>query len=577
MPPLIDKTNPLFELVQFYKTHERIVFSCVIFLGSWLVIWPFHNQFLWPPDEGAYAYVADLINRGFVLNRDVQDVHLGYVNFTNALSLRVFGDSFSSMRYPLVFMTAMQSSLIAYLFYPNGRLLSVVSALVLSSLSFIQFVNPTANWYALFLVCLTIFYLHKSPMDGVKTFVLAGFLLGLLFCYRQLSGVWAAIGVVSYLLRQNESTDNLFGKETWLARFILSIFLFVILWYLVKKTDYWGVILYGIWPVLLLVAQIYKCNTCNRASMSLVRYMMLGGLLSIVPLIIYHAWHGSIAVWFSDVFLSAIKLTDMEFFNRRMYGNMLVFSFMQVFSMDLSASLNGLFWFVLSVSPAILGVSAAACVVKDKKIPALGYVAAFYMLVSAHYQIPIYIFYSTPLVLVGVLWLARGYGSVRRLWCCLMVIISFVGLYYQAAQPLSRGVGGIMTGVRSDTNTLCKVEFCDVYIEPEMADLYKNIVLVVESYTSESDAVLSIPFNPEINYLTKRVSPLRYYNLALGIHDELSLERAVESIGSMKTKLVFYDSYDKYNTRLVGGVMEHVRQQYSFLGYLGKLEVYVLE
>ena len=76
----------------------------------------FHDRFWWAPDEGTYAHVADRLLRGDVLNREVHDVHPGYIHFANALSFRIFGDDLLSMRYPLVVMGLLGAALLYLLF-----------------------------------------------------------------------------------------------------------------------------------------------------------------------------------------------------------------------------------------------------------------------------------------------------------------------------------------------------------------------------------------------------------------------------------------------------------------------------
>ncbi len=63
-----------------------------------LLVIGFHDRFWWAPDEGGYAHVAERILDGEVLNREVQDVHAGYVNLLNAAALGVFGRSMLSLR-----------------------------------------------------------------------------------------------------------------------------------------------------------------------------------------------------------------------------------------------------------------------------------------------------------------------------------------------------------------------------------------------------------------------------------------------------------------------------------------------
>lgn len=71
--------------------------SATLFISASILIY-FHDKFWWPPDDGAYAYVAARISAGDVLNRDIQDIHMGYVNFLNALAFKLFGLQLVSIR-----------------------------------------------------------------------------------------------------------------------------------------------------------------------------------------------------------------------------------------------------------------------------------------------------------------------------------------------------------------------------------------------------------------------------------------------------------------------------------------------
>ena len=71
-----------------------------------LVVFHFHDRSWWPPDDGAYAYVALRLLHGDVLNGDVQDIHAGYVHFIHAAAMMMFGEDILSLRYPLAALTA---------------------------------------------------------------------------------------------------------------------------------------------------------------------------------------------------------------------------------------------------------------------------------------------------------------------------------------------------------------------------------------------------------------------------------------------------------------------------------------
>ena len=92
----------------------------VAVLGVALIVVHFHDRFWWPPDDGAYAYVALRLLRGDVLNGDVQDIHAGYVHFIHAAALKMFGEDLLSLRYPLSMLTVLQAALVYLLLLPRG-------------------------------------------------------------------------------------------------------------------------------------------------------------------------------------------------------------------------------------------------------------------------------------------------------------------------------------------------------------------------------------------------------------------------------------------------------------------------
>src|SRR5262249_50305226 len=150
------------------------------------IIVTYFGTFWWPPDEGAYAYVAQRILRGDVLNRDIQDIHAGYVNFANAAALWLFGEDLLSLRYPLAAMAWLQAALAFVLFRNQGALTAAIAALALTALSTVQFLNPTAHWYALFLAVATIVVLSEMPRGARGRIELVGFLVMTAFLFRQL-------------------------------------------------------------------------------------------------------------------------------------------------------------------------------------------------------------------------------------------------------------------------------------------------------------------------------------------------------------------------------------------------------
>ena len=174
--------------------------------ASAILLVHFHDRSWWPPDEGAYAHVAERILAGEVLNLTIQDIHAGYINFANALAFAIFGDSLVSLRYPLVAMGLVQAGVMFALFACRGAVAAVVASVALTALSFIQFPNPTAHWYSLFLTVLAMACLAGWPRGSRWRLFVLGVIVGTLFLFRQLSGAIIAIAVVSYVTCESAAT-----------------------------------------------------------------------------------------------------------------------------------------------------------------------------------------------------------------------------------------------------------------------------------------------------------------------------------------------------------------------------------
>ncbi len=113
--------------------------------ASTLILFQFHDRSWWPPDEGAYAHVAERILAGEVLNLTIQDIHACYINFAKPLAFAKFGDPLVSLRYPLAAMGLVQAGVMFALFACRGAVAAVVASVALTALSFVQFPNPTAH------------------------------------------------------------------------------------------------------------------------------------------------------------------------------------------------------------------------------------------------------------------------------------------------------------------------------------------------------------------------------------------------------------------------------------------------
>src|SRR5687767_11264029 len=155
----------------------------LVVLVSTLVMVVYHDRFWAPADEGKFAHVAERILLGEALHRDVQDLHAGYINFVNAATFSLFGVRMVSMRYPLALLTVIQAGLMFLVLKRGGTATALIGGLALTSLSFVQFLNPTPNWYTLFLAVATIAWLSWNPIGLRRRHVVTGFLVGTAFLF----------------------------------------------------------------------------------------------------------------------------------------------------------------------------------------------------------------------------------------------------------------------------------------------------------------------------------------------------------------------------------------------------------
>lgn len=559
----------------------QLAYLLVSVLFSACVLYVFHDLFWYGPDEGAYAHVAERMLNGEILGRDVKDIHAGYINYVNALAMAVFGETLLSMRYPLVLMGLIEAGLIYWLVAPSGRVIALVASVVFTSLSTVQYLNPTANWYALFITTVLIFLLDRHRNEAGPRLEVIGFLLITLFLFRQLSGVIVALGVVAWLICQ---FDDRASQRAVLGRGVLGIMALGLAGFLWSKTEIVGFLLFGIWPLGVLIFVLITVRISDRAMWRLIWRLSLGGLLAFVPLVAYHAVTGSIGDWFNDSFIAVL---DVANFNFGWYGWVFALAALNAarFS-SVHEVANSIFWFLLLSAPCVIGVVVWYRLFKDRGLqtvlPPVLFIPPFYGLVSiTHYQIPIYLFYGAGLILAGLCFATGGSPKrvLRPAMSVIGVFLSGVALYYQAAQPIGlhgRGLGEIVAGKRGADWVTCPSDRCGLRIQRNEALLYGELLSVIENDSKSGDTILVLPANPEVYFLSGRRSPLAFYNSALGITDEAQLAATLRAVEAQMPELVIYNPKDKYNTPLTQKLWAALKPRFVHKSEIGEFVVFGL-
>src|SRR4051812_12098894 len=327
--------------------------ACVAFAA--FTMWRFHDRQWNPYDDGTYLHVADRMVHGEVLNRDVQDMHAGYVNFPNALAMKVFGNDAVSLRYPLVLMGIANAAMAFWLLAGAGTPYAAAGSVATTALSYTQFMNPAAHWYALFLVLVILVVISRGNTDRPGTQFVLGLLVGLVILFRQLSGVFAAIGVLFYLLLALPRAPR--EQRPRAARALIALMALGLTGYIVRKTDPVAAVMYGIGPLAVLAWGLVALRPGNPSVIRMLSWFAAGGVVAAIPLVAYHAYHGSVRTWLDDTVFGAMSLTRLSFFEQyRYWRTMLNGARAVVHPPHPVRFLTGVFWVIVPALPVLLGV-----------------------------------------------------------------------------------------------------------------------------------------------------------------------------------------------------------------------------
>lgn len=547
--------------------------------GNALLLGAFHDRFWYAPDEGNYAHVAERLLDGEVLNRDVQDIHPGTIHFVHAAAFRLAGRRLVSLRYPLMAAAAFQAVLVFALFRRTGPWIAALAALATNALGVVQFLDPTANWYCLALLFAVLVCLHALPPGRRGRLEAVGFLLGTLFLFRQLSGVLAAMGVVSWLLLEGSAGE---GGETSRPRAgqgLVGILTLGLVAYLASATDLSGWLLFGLWPLGVLLVLLGRVDLPDRVVLTRAGRLALGGAVAALPLVVYHLVHASWSCWLGDVVGAASALPQADFFAYRDFLGDLVLGGLEsaLVAGGAAGRINGLFWALLPLTAAVQGGTLLVRLLRHPQAASapLPVVAPFFALVSVHYQIPIYLFYGVGVSWLALLWTAAEAGRrPRRLAEATLAAFAACAVTFHAGQPLSRGWEGMLRGRRVEQVESTALPRCGLRIDPQDLALYTHLVETIEAHTAPGEPIFALPSNAELYFLSGRSNPFRFFNFTLGVRSPEAAREVVEALRHRPPALLFYAPDDKYNTPLARRVMESLDGSYRLLERVGPIEVY---
>lgn len=533
-----------------------------------LILFWFHDQFWWPVDEGVYAYVAQRVLAGDILHRDLIDLHGGYGNLLNIWAFRVFGEDLLSLRYPLVAITVLQC-LIAYaLLASHGGLVASAGVVTLTAFSFVQFPNPSANWHALLLFFLLCLCLERLRENAAPRLVLAGLVVGLCFFTRQLSGVFLGLGLVCVLLSEARGSEAGTRAPGLLVGGVAIAGLGA---YVVSKAQAFGLLWAGIWPLALLcVFALHARLTWGRAGRT-TALVLAGFVLAGLPLAALAWYQDAFTHWLQDIFFTALLINGQEFINKASHLNVIALAVEQARGGNGAAGiLSGIAWVALVASVPLLGLLTLRRISRSGTAPVPAILAVFWAVGALHYQIPIYLFFALPAVFFALLMLWPSHAVAAGLIC-----LSAYMLAFQAGQPLERGLGGIVQGLRAGPNQPADLPRVSLRVQPSDAAIYRETLTAIEALSAPGAPLMTLPMDPELNFMTNRPAPVGYYATPLGLTDETDLSSTIEALDAAAPLVVVHRRHDKYLTPLSARLLEWVRHRSGPPEAVGPFDLYL--
>ncbi len=549
-------------------------------LGLLLLV-HFHDRFWWPPDEGVYGYVAQRLLEGARLHVEIQDLHPGYVQLAGVAALWLFGDDLVSLRYPLVALALAVAALVFRALLAKGQATAALGALVTCGLTLPLFLNPTANWYAQLLsLGLAAAVASPTARGRLPSAMLLGFLVGLVFLFRQLTGVFLGAAVLLWVLqglRQESPTAR--GR---LAPLLLLAAAGVLAFYLAGKAVALAWPLFAVWPLALLLVGAWHIRPADRLVAVALFRLLAGALLAALPLVLWNLADGGLYEWLQDTFITPWRIAGQSFLATPGYSHLLALALQTLRApVDPMALVSALLWLAMLLLPLLVGIVAlrqwmralAAGPSAAAPSPLLLF-APFLALVAVHYQIPVYLFFALAPLCLGLLAAAPA-GPRRGLLLAAMAPCAALAIWTQAAQPLTRPLADVVAGRRIPLDAPAGLPGASLAMQAEEQALYRALLAVIAERVKPDQTLLALPMNPELYFLSHRHPPVPFFAAQLGLGNAAEFDAALAALRADPPALIVHHSDDKYDTPLSVALLAALLPDYRALPEIGPFRLYL--
>lgn len=536
----------------------------VAIVGSAWILAAHFDRSWWPPDEGQFAHVAERMLDGEVLHVGVRDPHTDYGHVLNAAALAVFGRDLVSLRYVPAAASLCSALLVWLLLRKRDAWLAACAALAATAFGFVQFPNPTPNWYGPLLTLVVAINLRSGAQPRALA---VGAAVGVLLGFRQLTGVFVGIGTLGYLLVAPGTSSD--AGRALLARGLAGAAALALAAYLLSATDWLGWLLFGVWPVALLGWCAATAAAPDRVVAARLWRFAAGSVAGLLPMLIVHALVGSPADWWRDVVENALTVRDLPYLAQASYADWLGAAGAALAApASFEAFANGIYWIALPLVAAANGILLLGLLMRaGRGTPidaALPFLACFHALVSVINQIPIYLYYGVGLSLAGLVWSLRPRTLRNRLLLGAAVLgFAAIAVRFHAAQPHTRTLQQAVAGERVPLVENRTVPRAQIWMEADQERVYGELIARIHALTRASDLLWVVPNDAEVYFLARRESAVDFWSSALGIGNAAAEAELIRQLLADPPALIVHARGDKSTTPALLRVLDAISDQYT--------------
>jgi hypothetical protein len=405
-------------------------------------------------------------------------------------------------------------------------------------------------------------------------------LVMLVFLFRQLSGVFVAMGVLTYLLVETRDPEH--HPSPTAARFLIALMFLGLAGYLAASTNIIGLALFGAWPLGVLWWSWHHTTPSNRQVLRLVARLSLGSVVGLAPLVAYYLYHGSLIAWLNDCFVRALHIVELEVMPSAGYIYYLLGGTHNFLGgTGVPAHINGVYWIALFFLSMINGYCLLRYLYHSNQASivnvSLPMVTVFYAVVSVFNQIPFYLYFSIVLSLPSLLWLlSEGRTRPRaQVWNLAAMTICIIGIVFSAGQSRQRTIWDVCSGkrypmVRSNLNRN------SLRIDSASLRLYSELIEIIQEHSHPDEPIFVFPNNAELYFLSERPNPFRLFNPTISLISDKEIKEFTKLLQEKSPRLVIHNAENPYNTKSTKILVDFVQSRYVLFAKAGPFDVYRL-